>query len=198
MDHSLASIQHLSSADQRLFIEYGFGNRSTPAFRCVHHAFEHHARSQPDEVAVEHLAETITYSHLDHCADNLARRLRAMGVVPGARVCLVAQRSIQMVIGILAVLKAGGAYVPLDGGIVTQSTLEHVIRDSECVLVLALDEYRHRVQGIPVLSLDDTASRHSEGASAGAKLEDLSSPSDSAYIIYTSGRFVSPSYHLVD
>ena len=136
---------------------------------------------------MEHLAETITYSHLDHCADNLARRLRAMGVVPGARVCLVAQRSIQMVIGILAVLKAGGAYVPLDGGIVTQSTLEHVIRDSECVLVLALDEYRHRVQGIPVLSLDDTASRHSEGASAGAKLEDLSSPSDSAYIIYTSG-----------
>ncbi|KAA1469841.1 nonribosomal peptide synthetase 12 [Dentipellis sp. KUC8613] len=185
MDTRVAAIDHLSPDHQRLFVEFGVGTRQSPEFECVHHAFEARARTQPDAIAAEHLGDTITYSQLDRCGNRLATRLREMGVKPGVRVCLLVQRSIPMVVAIVAILKAGGAYVPLDGSIVTKSTLDHVVHDSGSLLVLALREYQHRVPDIPVLTLDDYADGHGMGDCI--KPEDLSSPSDSAYIIYTSG-----------
>lgn len=179
-----AALCDLSPEDALLFARFGVGQRQAPPFECIHHAFDHHAAAQPNAVAVEHCGESITYGELERRANTLALQLRSLGVVPGARVCLLVQRSISMVIGILAILKAGGAYVPLDGGIVTQSTLEHVIRDSESVLTLALSEYVHRVPKSRVFCLDDMIGCAPETTD---RLENLSSPNDSAYIIYTSG-----------
>ncbi|OCH91225.1 nonribosomal peptide synthetase 12 [Obba rivulosa] len=172
----------LSTKDQALFVQYGFGARQQPPFECVHHAFEHHAALQPDAIAVEHLGVTITYGDLERRANSLARLLRGVGIKPGSRVCLLVQRSIPMVIGILAVLKAGGAYVPLDGEIVTQSTFGHVLKDSGAALVLALREYMHRVPDSSALCLEDMM--HLPDS---PKPENLSSTTDSVYIIYTSG-----------
>ena len=183
---SLVSAQHDHVADASLFHRFGFGRREQPPFRCVHHAFEHHVLRDPEAIAVSHLGSTITYNDLNRRANALANRLRADGVVPGARVCLLAQRSIPMVVGILAILKAGGAYVPLDGGIVTDSTLGFVVRNAKCTLVLTLTDYVHRVVdvNIPIINLDEEMkAEHREDAT----VEDLSSPNDSAYIIYTSG-----------
>ncbi|EMD40260.1 secondary metabolism protein [Gelatoporia subvermispora B] len=173
----------LSPKDQAFFVQYGLGARQRPAFECVHHAFEHHAIRQAEAVAVEHLGQTITYGDLERRANSLARLLRGVGIKPGSRVCLLVQRSIPMVVGILAVLKAGGAYVPLDGGIVTQSTLEHVLNDSGATIVLALREYMHRVPDSVALCLEDMMHLPD-----GSKPDDLSSPTDSVYIIYTSGK----------
>jgi non-ribosomal peptide synthetase component F len=92
-----------------------------------------------------------------------------------------------MVVGILAVLKAGGAYVPLDGGIITDSTLQHVISDSGALLVLTLRAYEHRVAEISKLVLEDVIAADECSNAPSTKAEDLSSPSDSCYIIYTSG-----------
>lgn len=174
-----------ASVDASLFRRFGFGPREQTPFQCVHHAFEHHAARDPSAVAVEHLTESITYGELDRRANALARRLRVMGVRPGARVCLLVQRSIQMVVGILAVLKAGGAYVPLDGDIVTDSTLAFVLANSKCALVLTLTEYASRVHDFPFINLDEEMQTEPTDC---AKPEDLSSPSDSVYIIYTSGK----------
>lgn len=175
----------LSPADVLLFQRYGFGVARKPAFSCVHHAFEHHARVQPNAIAVEHCGSSITYRELDRKANGLATRLRALGVHPGTRVCLLVQRSISMVVGILGILKAGAAYVPLDGSIVTQSTLEHVLHDSQAVLVLALKEFVHRVSDSPVVCLEDTID--SLSLEECSKPMDMSSPDDGVYIIYTSG-----------
>ncbi|KAI0057826.1 nonribosomal peptide synthetase 12 [Artomyces pyxidatus] len=173
--------------NQQLFAEFSFGQRRPAPFDCVHHAFEHHALLQPSAVAVEHLGDTISYFELDRSANHLAGRLRVLGVVPGSRVCILAQRSIPLVVGILAVLKAGGAYVPLDGGIVTSSTLNHVLHDSQSTVVLALDEYRLRLQdcSVPVISLDDVVLQG--GGEIVMKPDDMSNPKDGVYIIYTSG-----------
>ncbi|KAH9922827.1 nonribosomal peptide synthetase 12 [Epithele typhae] len=175
--------QSLSLEDQEQFVRYSFGPRQSSPFSCVHHAFEHHAATQPDAVAVEHLGESITYGELDRQANVLAHHLRASGVRPGVRVCLLVARGVLMVVGIMAVLKAGGAYVPLDGAIVTQSTLEHVLRDSDAKVVLTLREYVHRVSGTPVMCLEDVP----QLAQNVSKPEDVSAPTDSIYIIYTSG-----------
>ncbi|KAK7690040.1 hypothetical protein QCA50_006685 [Cerrena zonata] len=182
---SSAVTDALSPADALLFTRFGFGVQRKPAFSCVHHAFEHYARLQPDTIAVEHCGSSITYGELDRKANGLANRLRSLGVHPGTRVCLLVQRSIAMVIGILGILKAGAAYVPLDGSIVTQSTLDHVLHDSQAILVLSLKEFLHRVSDSPALCLEDTIDAlSSEDCS---KTLDLSSSDDAVYIIYTSG-----------
>ena len=177
------ALQHLSLEDQQRFNRFSYGAPQLAPFSCIHHAFEHHAAIQPDAVAVEHLGDTITYAELDRQANILANHLRASGICPGTRVCLLVQRSILMVVGIVAVLKAGAAYVPLDGVIVTQSTLEHVLKDSEAKLVLTMNEYVHRVSGSPAFCLENIASLPQNVS----KPEDMSAPTDSVYIIYTSG-----------
>ncbi|KAI0699277.1 nonribosomal peptide synthetase 12 [Cerioporus squamosus] len=177
------SLHPLSLEDQQRFNHFSYGARQPVPFSCVHHAFEHHAAIQPNAVAVEHLGDSITYAELDRQANILANHLRASGIRAGVRVCLLVQRSILMVVGIVAVLKAGGAYVPLDGAIVTQSTLEHVLKDSGAKLVLTMNEYVHRVAGYSAFCLEDIASL----PQVVSKPEDMSAPTDSIYIIYTSG-----------
>lgn len=172
------------AVDASLFRRFGFGQREDPPFRCVHHAFEYHVRSDASAIAAEHLGKAITYGELDRRANTLAHRLRAVGVQPGARVCLLVQRSIPMVVGIMAILKAGGSYVPLDGGIVTDSTLAFVLKNANCTLVLTLTDYVHRVADFPHVNLDEEMK---SGDGDYSKPEDLSNPDDSCYIIYTSG-----------
>ncbi len=187
---SSQALQDLSPEDQLLFAKFGLGNTLTPPFSCVHHAFEHHAFSQPSAIAVEHLGNTITYGDLDRVSNGLANELRSLGVKPGSRVCLLVQRSIAMVVGILAVMKAGGQYVPLDGGIVTDSTLNFVLEDSDASVVLALKDYAHRVplnSSRHVLTLEDAIARLEQDADLCMKPSDLSSPGDGVYVIYTSG-----------
>ena len=188
----LPALATLAPRDASLFVTFGFGKHEVPPFRCLHHAFEHHASRQPGAVAVEHFDDSITYGELDRKANGLARRLRSMGVRPGSRVCVLVERSIPMVIGILAILKAGAAYVPLDGSIVTQSTLDFVLENSQAAVVLTLSQFTHRVAGRPVIALEDAIAAL-DGPQQ--KPEDLSSPDDCIYIIYTSGQHLS-SVHL--
>ncbi|KAH9891683.1 nonribosomal peptide synthetase 12 [Cubamyces lactineus] len=180
---AVALLHPIPSEDKELFKLYSFGIRQKAPFGCIHHAFEFYAAAQPDAIAVEHLGDTITYAELNRQANVLANHLRSLGVRPGVRVCLLVQRSILMVIGIMAVLKAGGAYAPLDGAIVTQSTLEHVLHDSEAKIVLTMREYVHRVSGVPSFCLEDIGAL----PQVTSKPEDLSAPTDAVYIIYTSG-----------
>ncbi|KZV88847.1 acetyl-CoA synthetase-like protein [Exidia glandulosa HHB12029] len=170
-----------------LFHKFGFGVKREMPYDAVHHAFEHHARLQPHALAVEHLHESITYEQLDKAANRLAHRLRARGVLPGSRVCLLVQRSISMVVAILATLKAGAAYVPLDGGIVTDSTLDHVLHDSAAVLTLALSTFVHRVQDRNYLCLETVIAQDEADDADCSKPPDLTSPRDGVYVIYTSG-----------
>lgn len=101
-----------------------------------------------------------------------------------------------MVIGILAVLKAGGQYVPLDGGIVTQSTFEFIVEDSDASVILVLQEFAHRAsklvdRRVVVLDSEDAIATAVRNAQNHSKPDDLSSPDDGIYVIYTSGKGVS-------
>ncbi|KAI0050376.1 nonribosomal peptide synthetase 12 [Auriscalpium vulgare] len=188
MAATMPAPNHLAVLDQHHLAELGFGEHIPLPFLCVHHAFEHHTRLQPHAIAAEHLDDRISYAELDRSANSLANALRAEGVLPGSRVSILVQRSIHMLVGILAVLKAGGTYVPLDAGVVTQSTLEVILRDSQSVVVLALKQDAARAQstGLPIVPLDDVVLRGSD-ASDIPKPEDKSSPGDSICYIYTTG-----------
>ena len=76
--------------------------------------FEAQAARAPDAEAVLFEEHSLTYRELNHRANRLAHRLRALGVGPETLVGICMERSLELVIGLLGILKAGGAYVPLD------------------------------------------------------------------------------------
>ncbi len=85
-----------------------------PTPTCLHEIFEEQARKTPDAPAVTLDGVSISYSALNARANRLAHRLRKMGVGPEVLVGLRVERSVEIVVGILAILKAGGAYLPID------------------------------------------------------------------------------------
>lgn len=187
LPHPLA---HLASSDQAKFYEYGIGPSRSVPFPLVHHSFEHHARTQPNAVAVEHksFSESITYAQLDSKANRLARRLREQANIrPGKRVCIVARRSVTLVIAILAVLKAGAQYVPLDAVTITDDTLHFVLQDADPSLVLVMNEYAHRIDAAcPVIRLEDAITK--DAGLVSSKIDEAGlTPQDGCYCIYTSG-----------
>ncbi|KDN42885.1 hypothetical protein RSAG8_06411, partial [Rhizoctonia solani AG-8 WAC10335] len=150
--HSMAN---LSPEDQAKFILFGLGPTYTPPFNTIHEAFEHQAAERPSAIAIEHDGKSVTYFELKQMSDRLAVALKQQGVRPGDRVLLLVQRSIPMVVGMLGILKAGAAYVPQDGGIVTDSTLAHIIPDAGVQTVVCLRKFSARVPNSRTLVLED-------------------------------------------
>jgi len=189
---SYSGLEELSPEDIVLFYRYGLGSRRHVEFPVIHHSFEHHAHMQPDAIAVEHTlyGQTLTFGQLEVQANRLARRLRAQGICPGKKVCILSRRSIYLIVGILAVLKSGGQYVPLDAVTIPDSTLSYVLNDAKPSAVLAMSEFVHRVSPdlVPTLDLEAVIQADELSNADGSRLLDITVvPSDGAYVIYTSG-----------
>ncbi|KAJ7680667.1 AMP-binding protein [Mycena polygramma] len=145
-----------------------------------------HAKEHPELIAVEHLAASITYDALERQSDALATLLRSRGLARGERVCLLVQRSVSFVIGVLAILKSGAAYIPLDGGIVPNEILDQILSDAKPRFILASAQYLERASGcrVPALNLD---AEIMQLAPQYGPISDQTFPGDEAYVIYTSG-----------
>src|SRR6185295_17288403 len=111
---SVADLPMLSAGERnQLLVEWNATDRPVPA-GMVHEWIAAQAARTPEAVAVTFGAASLTYRELDRRANGLAWRLLDLGVGPEVRVGVALERSLEMVVGVLAVLKAGGAYVPLD------------------------------------------------------------------------------------
>lgn len=186
-------LQSLSPVGRALFFKFGQGPIVDSTFKCIHQAFEFHARTQPEAFAVEDGQFKVMYGELDRQANCLATRLRSMGIIPGFRVGLVVERSIYMVVAILGVLKAGGAYIPMDGNLISKGNLDHALNDSGAAVVLYQRKFRDRVSLQPKLCIEDSLCPEFSGHCV--KPEELASPGDSACMIYTGGVFSFPLSH---
>ncbi|KAG8734036.1 hypothetical protein FRC11_013092 [Ceratobasidium sp. 423] len=176
-------IADLSPEDQAKFISFGLGSTYTPPFQTIHEAFEYQAAQRPTAIAIEHDGKSATYFELKQMSDRLAVALKQQGVKSGDRVMLLVQRSIAMVAGMLGILKTGAAYVPLDGGIVTESTLAHIIPDAGIQTIVCLRKFVTRVPDSRTLVLEDIVDNddYLQHVTINGK------SSDSVYAIYTSG-----------
>ncbi|KAH6915590.1 nonribosomal peptide synthetase 12 [Coprinopsis sp. MPI-PUGE-AT-0042] len=186
-------LSHLSATDRALFWKYGIGAKTPVPFECVHHAFEFHAKSNPDFTAVDELGTTITYAELDRRANCLAARLRSIGVTQGARVCMLVERCISLPVAVIGILKTGAAYIPLDGNVVSDSTLKHALQESGSTVAVTLRKFEHRLADapVPLVFLDD-ALCPSFNPNHCTKPRDTTTSKDSVYIIYTSGTTGTP------
>ncbi|MFH8407407.1 amino acid adenylation domain-containing protein [Streptomyces sp. NPDC018019] len=156
--------------------------------------FREQAARTPDAVAVEDARRALTYAGLEHEAGQLARHLVAHGVGPECRVAVVVERSVTMIVAVLAVAMAGGVYVPVDPDYPAER-VAFVLRDAEPAVVLCTTRTRAAVPagagGGPVV-LDDPAVAGAVARRAGGSLTDAERAAplgvdNAAYVIYTSG-----------
>lgn len=190
MDYS-SSFQGLDALpvdQQALLSRFGRGPRVQVPHPTVHQAFEHAADAHPSALAARFGTTSITYGELETAANRLANHLIDSGLHPRQRVCLVVQRSFEMLVGIFAILKAGCQYVPVDGGVASDVSVGHIMKDTGCRFVLCLPKFAEKVQRLA----DSTVTVVPLGidvdalASEGRPQVNVTG-ADGIYAIYTSG-----------
>ncbi|AEI41579.1 non-ribosomal peptide synthetase [Paenibacillus mucilaginosus] len=184
-DTPIAALGILTSAEQKqLYREFNDTAADYESGKTIHELIEEQAERTPDGTAVVFEGRRLTYSELNQRANRLARRLRALGVQPDQPVGLMLERSLEMVVGLLAVLKAGGAYVPIDPEY-PEDRIRYMLEDSGTQLLLLQSRLRERIQFTgTVVPVDDESLYGGEDSS---NLPPVPGPSHLAYIIYTSG-----------
>lgn len=144
--------------------------------------FEEQVRKTPDNIAVEYQNESITYREFNEKVNQLAYQLRDMGVGPDEFVCIIAKRSIEMMIGIFAIIKAGGAYVPIDENY-PEERISYIIKDCKTKAVLLAKTELSIDVDVPVIDLTDKSIYIGNTENPCI----INKPTDLIYLIYTSG-----------
>ncbi|HEX6371118.1 MAG TPA: amino acid adenylation domain-containing protein [Longimicrobium sp.] len=187
-DRPIGALSLLDEGERRQVVEeWNRTEAMVPAGACIHHLFQAQVERTPDAPALVFEEDSLTYAELNAHANGLARRLSRLGVGPEVRVGLCLERSVEMVVSILAVLKAGGAYVPLDPGYPAER-LAWMLADSAVPVLLTQERLRSVLPAgttAHVVAVDAPSD-----AVAGEGAEDFdggATPANLAYVIYTSG-----------
>jgi amino acid adenylation domain-containing protein len=177
----------LSEAERhQLLVEWNDTRTEYPTDVPLHKFIEEQARRTPEAVAVVYESEQLTYRELNRRANQLAHRLKNLQVGPDVLVAVCMERSLELVVSLLAILKAGGAYVPLDPEY-PRERLDTMLRDANPPVVLAQSHLADRlpagVQEIIYLDCDwsSVVSESPEDLVIAVNGKNL------AYAIYTSG-----------
>ncbi|HEX6747842.1 MAG TPA: amino acid adenylation domain-containing protein, partial [Longimicrobium sp.] len=198
-DVRLSRLELLDEAERALVLEAWNGTEAEyPADRCIHSLFETQAARTPGAVAVRFEEESLTYRELNERANRLAHHLRRRGVGPEVRVGICLERSLEMVVSLLAVLKAGGAYVPLDPGYPAER-LAFVLADAAVPVLVTQESLRGALparEGVELVSLDGAAAEIA--AESAENPESGAGPDSLAYVIYTSGSTGAPKGALIE
>lgn len=189
-DISLKDIE-LITKEEREQILHQFndtGNRELPGIlaepKHIYALFENNAKRFPDRIAVETDDDTITYRDLREKVHHLATVLIEKGCCAEKIVGLYTDRSIDMILGILAILKAGGAYLPIDPEY-PQERIRYMLEDSGAILLLTQKRFATKLTfATNKIFLDELPTSTREAAISN---DIISSPDSLAYVIYTSG-----------
>ena len=153
----------------------------------VHQLFEAQALRAPQATALVLDDQTLTYQALNRRANQLAHKLRELGVGPDVRVGIAVERSLDMVVGLLGILKAGAAYVPLDPQY-PQERLRFMMQDSGIHLLLTQSHLAPTLPISPAVTcLEMQADEQWLGNYSAANPVSLTVADNLAYVIYTSG-----------
>ncbi|MCJ9732469.1 non-ribosomal peptide synthetase, partial [Bradyrhizobium sp. PRIMUS42] len=150
---------------------------------------EARAAASPSSIAVIFGDRQISYGELNARANRLAWRLRDHGIGRDHLVSLALERSVELIVGVLAVLKAGGAYLPLDPDYPSDRLL-HMLRDSGTALLLTQEGLLSHLASVIADAGAEAWIIGGEGASIDEPAGNLDAalhPDSLAYVMYTSG-----------
>ncbi|MFZ5988791.1 MAG: amino acid adenylation domain-containing protein [Bacillota bacterium] len=192
----------LMAEEEKHELLYEFNNSRTdfPKEKTLQELFEEQVKKVPENIAVKLGDRKITYRELNDKSNQIARHLRNKGVKPDILVGMIMERSIEMIIGILAVLKAGGAYLPIDPDY-PDARIDNIIKDSGISLLVTKSAMAKRyskileetsVEAILIDETDNILTNEDVG-----NLENINKSSDLAYVMYTSGSTGTPKGNLI-
>jgi amino acid adenylation domain-containing protein len=188
----IAELPVLAAAERQLVLE-SWNDTAVPYphEKCLHQLIEAQAERTPGKTAVISQNKTITYQALNQRAEQMAHDLRQLGVGPDVIVGIFLERSIDMVVSLLAVLKAGGAYLPLDPAY-PLDRLSYMLADAQSPVLITESSLnltealtKDLPQAIHVYLVDEPPQNgryHSNNGSART-----ATSQNLAYVIYTSG-----------
>lgn len=186
-EQAIADLSLLDDHEKhQIFREWNATAMEFPETLCMHQWFEKIAAQQPAAPSVIFNEETLNYAELNSRANQLAHFLKKQGLATEALVGICMERSLEMVVSILATLKAGGAFIPLDPAYPPER-LEYMLQDSGARVLLTQQNLagRFREAAARVIPVD---SARSEIANENAENLNLPLvPTNLAYVIYTSG-----------
>jgi natural product biosynthesis luciferase-like monooxygenase protein len=171
---------------KRILEEWNNTKTDFPKDACIHQLFEAQVQRTPGGAAVVFRDEKLSYCQLNARANQLAHRLRKLGVGPDTLVGICVERSMEMIVGLLGILKAGGAYVPLDPGY-PRERLSFMLEDANVKVLLTQQKLLNDLpqHSAKVICLDSASAQLAEepedNLAGGVTSDDL------AYVIYTSG-----------
>ena len=182
---SVSDIDLLGENDKQCLRAWGVHAARAPAKKFVHYQMERQAEKNPQATAVIFDGSELSYAELNQKSNRLAHRLIEAGVKPEAKVGIALDRSIEMIVGLLAVLKAGGGYVPLDPGY-PQDRLSYMIKDSGIKLLLSQSHIKARIPHSSELHILELDAIELDGETCTNPAIPLHGE-NLAYVIYTSG-----------
>jgi len=135
----ISDIDIITEKEKEIILNMANGVKETSASeKTIHQLYEEKAKENPGKIAVVFEEKQITYKNLNEKANQMARFLQEKGIAPDTVVGVMVNRSIEMVIAILAVMKAGGAYLPIDPQYPAER-ITYMLKDSG-VSILLTDE----------------------------------------------------------
>src|SRR6185369_12954442 len=177
----------MSAAERRQVLEeWNETAVAYPADKTISELFEEIAVSHAQSIAVEYEGEQLSYEQLNRRANQLAHYLRSRGVGPEVAVGIMLDRSLELIVGLVAILKAGGAYVPLDPQY-PQQRLTFMLADSKARTVITDSQYAQVLPASRAQLVVVDQDRERLAAQSEQDLPAAANGSNLAYLMYTSG-----------
>ncbi len=174
------------SERSRYVDEWSGSSTDYPRDRCIHQLFEDQVRATPDAVAVSFEGRQWTYAELNRRSNQLAHRLRDLGVGPEVQVGMCTERSLEMIVALLGTLKAGGAYVALDPDY-PADRLAFMLGETGAPVLLTQENLAGRLPATDAHVIRLDADWESVAGESEEDPENLTTAENLAYVIFTSG-----------
>ncbi|HXD33564.1 MAG TPA: amino acid adenylation domain-containing protein [Pyrinomonadaceae bacterium] len=171
---------------QQLLIDWNQTETKYSSDKLIHELFQEQARETPERVALSFKGKSMTFAELNKRSNQLAHYLRKQGVRPESRVAVCLERSMEMVVAVLAVLKAGGAFVPIDPAYPVER-IAFLLEDSQSstMIVRAAQLSTLPVTSAVPICIDKDWQKIASESSFDP--DSLTCSENAAFVIYTSG-----------
>ncbi|MBW4670971.1 MAG: amino acid adenylation domain-containing protein [Cyanomargarita calcarea GSE-NOS-MK-12-04C] len=197
-EQGIAELPLLTANEKReLLVDLNNTAVDYPRNKCIHELFEEQVKRNPEAVAVVFAGQQMTYGELNTKANQLAHYLRSLGVETEVPAGIYLERSLEMIVSVIAILKAGGVYLPLDPSY-PLDRLEFMLFDAQVPVLIAMSALKENLPNhtAKVICLD--SEKLAIAQQSPENPINQTHPHNLAYIIYTSGSTGKPKGTMIE